>query len=199
MVPVAMTVTLHLGDCLEILPPLYADVVLSDPPYPNKAGHFDDGIKAAIEFMNTFTCRRWFVFWDEMEVPPVPLPLVARHIWHRSNTNRPDNYEAIYEFCEDGIKRASRVFSFPVIHPGLTGCTEATGHPTQKNKEMIGTLIDKCSVNGTILDPFMGSGTTGVAAVQLGRNFIGCEINPAYFAIAQKRIEAAQQQMVMPL
>lgn len=47
----------------------------------------------------------------------------------------------------------------------------------------------------TILDPFMGSGTTGVACVQTGRNFIGCEIDPGYFKIAEKRIHDAQQQM----
>jgi len=46
----------------------------------------------------------------------------------------------------------------------------------------------------TILDPFMGSGTTGVACVQTGRNFIGIEIDPTYFAIAEKRIAEAQMQ-----
>jgi DNA modification methylase len=46
----------------------------------------------------------------------------------------------------------------------------------------------------TILDPFMGSGTTGVACIQLNRNFIGIEIDPTYFAIAQERIRVAQMQ-----
>ena len=46
----------------------------------------------------------------------------------------------------------------------------------------------------TILDPFMGSGTTGVACQQLGRNFIGYEISPDYFKIAEKRIKEAQAQ-----
>jgi len=46
----------------------------------------------------------------------------------------------------------------------------------------------------TILDPFMGSGTTGVACVQTGRDFIGIEIDPTYFAIAEKRIAEAQKQ-----
>ena len=47
----------------------------------------------------------------------------------------------------------------------------------------------------TILDPFMGSGTTGVACVQTGRNFIGVEIDPTYFAIAERRIAEAQMQL----
>jgi len=52
---------------------------------------------------------------------------------------------------------------------------------------------------GCILDPFMGSGTTGVACVQTGRRFIGCEIDPTYFEIAKRRIADAQAQMRMPL
>jgi DNA modification methylase len=169
------------------------DCVITDPPYPNRAGHFIDGIKAAVRFLETFRCPRWFVFWDEMEIPPVPLPLVARHIWHRSNTNRPDNYEAIYEFNRDGVKRASRVFPAAVIYPGLTGCKEATGHPTQKNQKMIRTLIQKCKVSGGIIDPFMGSGTTGVACQLENQNFIGIEKDQNYFEIAKKRIEEAAQ------
>ena len=51
----------------------------------------------------------------------------------------------------------------------------------------------------TILDPFMGSGTTGVACARLNRNFIGIEINPQYFEIAQRRIAEAQAQMTLAL
>ena len=185
---------LHHGDCLDILPTLHAasvDAVICDPPYPNRAGHFVEDIPAAIRFIKTYRCNRWFVFWDEMEVPPVPLPLVARHIWHRSNTNRPDNYEAIYEFNADGVKRASRVFSHPVVYPGLTGCVEATGHPTQKNLKMIIALMEKCRVGATVFDPFMGSGTTGHAAANTGRSFIGIERDETYFNIASERIAAA--------
>jgi len=115
---------IYLGDCLELMRELEdksVDAVITDPPYPNNAGHFVDGIKKAIQFMSEFQCNHWFVFWHELEVPPVPLPLVAVHIWHRSNTNRPDNYETIYEFHVDGIKRASRCLPFAVIYPGLTG------------------------------------------------------------------------------
>ena len=49
----------------------------------------------------------------------------------------------------------------------------------------------------TILDPFMGSGTTGVACAQTGRNFIGIEIDPGYFEIAQRRIHDAEQQPLL--
>lgn len=77
---------------------------------------------------------------------------------------------------------------------------ERAKHPTQKTVESIAKMI-RVSTNpaDTILDPFMGSGTTGVACVQLGHNFIGIEKEPKYFEIASKRIEQAQQQMVMPI
>lgn len=73
-------------------------------------------------------------------------------------------------------------------------------HPTQKPVDLMAWLIRSYSNEGdTILDPFMGSGTTGVACVQTGRNFIGIEIDPMYFAIAQRRIAEAQQQLALPL
>ena len=68
-------------------------------------------------------------------------------------------------------------------------------HPTEKPRKLMAELVaDFTMPQQTILDPFMGSGTTGVAAVQAGRNFIGVEMNPDYFAIACERIEAAQRQ-----
>jgi len=68
-------------------------------------------------------------------------------------------------------------------------------HEAEKDAELTATLAGWCSDEGdTILDPFMGSGTTGVACVKTGRNFIGIEIDPDYFAIAEKRIAEAQMQ-----
>lgn len=71
-------------------------------------------------------------------------------------------------------------------------------HPAEKPVALIEKLINKHEYS-TILDPFMGSGTTGVACVQTGRNFIGIEIDPTYFAIAEKRIAEAQLQPRLPL
>ena len=68
-------------------------------------------------------------------------------------------------------------------------------HPTQKPLRLMQWCIEQCTNNPqTIFDPFMGSGTTGVAAVQLQRNFIGCELEPEYFSIAEKRIKSAALQ-----
>jgi DNA modification methylase len=68
------------------------------------------------------------------------------------------------------------------------------GHSCPKPVGYAKWLIKRLTDSGTILDPFLGSGTTGVAAVQMGRNFIGCEMDPGYFATACKRIEDAQRQ-----
>lgn len=70
---------------------------------------------------------------------------------------------------------------------------ERVEHPTQKPIALMKWCIEILSVE-SVFDPFMGSGTTGVACMQLGRNFIGCEIDPNYFAIAERRIEQASRQ-----
>lgn len=73
-------------------------------------------------------------------------------------------------------------------------------HPTQKPVDLMVKMITLSTDAGcTVLDPFMGSGTTGVACVKTGRKFIGVEIDPTYFDIACKRIEAAQHQLHLPL
>lgn len=185
--------TLYLGDCREVLPDLSGiGAVVTDPPYPNAAGLFLDGIARARGLIGNPPADHIIAFWDEMDTPYCPLPLVARHAWHRTNTNRPDNYEAIYEWHADGKKRASRVFPYAVVAVGLTGCIEATGHPTQKHEKLMQALVSRTS--GKVLDPFMGSGSTGVSAIALGREFIGVEIDPNYFEIACERMRAAYSQ-----
>ncbi|QPQ56210.1 site-specific DNA-methyltransferase [Allosphingosinicella flava] len=72
--------------------------------------------------------------------------------------------------------------------------TDGAEHPTQKPVKLMKWCIDQVRGHGAILDPFMGSGTTGVAAIQMGREFIGIEREPEYFDIACKRIEDAQRQ-----
>ena len=72
---------------------------------------------------------------------------------------------------------------------------EKVDHPTQKWLPMVAYLVKSIvPCDGAALDPFMGSGTTGVACVQSGRRFIGIEIEPRYFDIACRRIEEAQRQ-----
>lgn len=91
-----------------------------------------------------------------------------------------------------------------IIRPGDYGIRKITPradqHPTQKPVELAAHFIGLHTQPGdTILDPFMGSGTTGVACVQTGRNFIGMEIDPTFFAIAERRIREAQIQPRLPM
>ena len=91
-----------------------------------------------------------------------------------------------------------------IIRPGAYGIPKiiprAHQHPTQKPVELAAHFIKLHTRPGdTVLDPFMGSGTTGVACAQTGRNFIGIEIDAGYFAIAQRRIAEAQAQLALPL
>lgn len=73
-------------------------------------------------------------------------------------------------------------------------------HPTQKPPGLMRWCIEMCSKPGdTICDPYMGSGSTGIACAQTGRNFIGIEIDPKYFEIARKRIAEAQMQPPLSL
>lgn len=77
--------------------------------------------------------------------------------------------------------------------------TEKFGHPCPKPVEWMRWLIERTTLPGeTVLDPFMGSGTTGVACVNTGRNFIGIEIDKGYFDIAQRRIAEAKNTLFEP-
>ena len=87
--------------------------------------------------------------------------------------------------------KGRRPNSFQTVQPNK----EKIDHPCPKPVEWMTWAVKRVSFEGmTVFDPFMGSGTTGVACVQTGRHFIGCEIDAGYFEIAKRRIEAAQMQ-----
>ena len=185
---------LHLGDCLQhmkSMPDKSVDAVITDPPYPDYYAEeykYFDGI---LDFLNSFKCRQ-FIFWSAKV--DFPLDYTAIHIWDKK-VGCGSEYERIYERNgQKNYKVFSHYFINSTVAASFTGDI-FTGHPSQKPKRLIADLIELDGRNGiTIFDPFMGSGTTGVAAIQLGRNFIGCEIDPDYFAIAEKRIKEATLQ-----
>lgn len=124
-------------------------------------------------------------------------------IWHKTNP-MPRNMkitfvnstEAWVYFIKDG---ASGTFNnngkmfHDHIETGLTPMSEKRfgKHPTQKPLKLLNTFVELLSNPGeTVLDPFMGSGSTGVSSVSLGRKFIGTELNTEYFNIAQQRLES---------
>jgi DNA modification methylase len=209
------TATLYLGDCLEILPTLgKVDSVVTDPPYGiayrgGRGGKFrsigvlgDESTKTRDEMLALVGDVSAIVFgsWKQ------PQPLNTRHvlIWEKGDhvgmgdTALPwrPNTEEIY-IIGSGFSghRSSSVLRVNAPSPNFTP-PERRFHPTEKPVGLMQELVSKCN-SDTILDPFMGSGTTGVACAKLGRNFIGIEIDPGYFDIAVKRIKATLAQPLL--
>ena len=114
--------------------------------------------------------------------------------------NRDRRFVTDYEIAIWAVKkggkwtfnRQSETYERPLIKTKVTPKSEKIekGHPTQKNIETMEWLIERLTNEGDIvLDPFMGSGTTGVACQKLDRDFIGCELSDEYFEMAQKRLQ----------
>ncbi len=123
-------------------------------------------------------------------------------IWKKTNpmprnTNR--RYVQDMEFAIWGVKKRAKwtfnkskdtPYLRSIFESSVVGGNERTSHPTQKSYKVMKEIIKiHTNENDLILDPFMGSGTTGVAAVENNRKFIGIEVNPEYFNIACNRID----------
>ena len=105
--------------------------------------------------------------------------------------------KVVREFTSGHAELAWTNLGLPVRAFNSATCllaNEGKLHPTQKPLKLMRWCLAFIPDAQTILDPFMGSGTTGVAAVQMGRKFIGIERDPGYFDIACRRIEQAQRQ-----
>ena len=138
------------------------------------------------------------VFYEHQ---PTYNPILEEKPPENKRKNKPRKMtNAVYGITE-GEKYEERVVSggikdFNYPHSIQFFSMERGLHPTQKPVSLYSYLIQTYTNEGdTVLDITMGSGTTGVACVQTGRNFIGIEIDETYFKIAEKRIHDAQQQM----
>jgi site-specific DNA-methyltransferase (adenine-specific)/modification methylase len=120
--------------------------------------------------------------------------LTRTFVWHKPNPTVINGQHILLPSCEFAAwgKRKSSFFSGNCIHNfwnERSPLPEEKEHPTQKPLNMILHLIKlSCDDNKLVFDPFLGSGTTAVAAKKLGRHFIGCEINPDYCKIAERRL-----------
>lgn len=209
--------TLYLGDCREILPTLgEVDAVVTDPPY---GMNYDTDSRR----FSGSSIRRGegrsdrFITGDDCEFDPDPwlrfsevilwganhygtkLPLGSTLVWLK---RYPEHYGSFLSDAEIGWQRGGcgvYVFHAPDSNgrrqKELSGDPFGgeTGHPTQKPVALMQWCLERVK-GSTILDPFCGSGTTGVACAKLGRKFIGIEIEPRYFEIACRRIEDAYKQ-----
>ena len=200
---------LILGDCREILPTLgKVDAVVTDPPYGiNQANGFDGfgGIGTPIPrrqyegdwdisrppddvFKMLLDVAGFHIIWGGNYFTDI-LPMGRKWLfWDKCQTMPTYSDGEMAWTSLPGVATKRIVYS----NNGLMAKEKGRVHPTQKPVEVMRWCIG--FTKGTILDPFMGSGTTGVACAKLGRKFIGIEIEPKYFDIACRRIEQAYKQ-----
>jgi DNA modification methylase len=213
--------TLYLGDCLEILPTLAGvDAVVTDPPYGVNLGQH----RGANDHRATVLTKAGYESYSDtpenfaaIVAPAVSSALskatrgavfmAGKSAWMLPPA---DAIGGIY--LPSGMGRNSWGFaslqhclfygSAPDLHLGArataiysTETSEKNGHPCPKPVGWMKWAVGLASrPDETVIDPFAGSGTTGVACALLGRSFIGIEIEPRYFDIACRRIEAAYKQ-----
>jgi site-specific DNA-methyltransferase (adenine-specific) len=225
----AAGVSLHLGDCREIMPGLSAvDHVFSDPPYEQISQDRIGGIKrndggkvtekltfAGIDGIRDDVCRAakalcsgWAVFFctgegiapwrDSIEAAGIrykaPMIWVKPDAMPKFNGQGPAlGFEAIaLGWCGPGHSSWNGGGKRGVFTHCVNGPTRHGVHPTEKPVALMAEIVSLFSAPGqSILDPFMGSGTTGVAAVRSGRRFIGIETDARFFEIACQRIRIA--------
>lgn len=220
-------VKLYLGDCLDILPTLPSasvDAVVTDPPYFLPAAHYNTRSGSArslsdLSILNHYfralfeTVRRvlkpdgfMYCFCDGQSYPVFYVTAyphfrrVRPLVWDKSTSINGYAWRHQHElilFCESENSPAVPTGDGDVLKCRAVPVLERD-HLAQKPIELLARLIDKTTPQGgVVLDPFLGSGATGLAALSVGRDFIGCEIDPAYHFIAERRI--ADVQMQMPL
>jgi DNA modification methylase len=211
--------TLYLGDCRDILPTLpKVDVVVTDPPYgiawtkpllendgPRPDSRAHDGIAndadTSVRDEALALCGgvRAIVFGSFQA--PFPPDVRQVLIWQKPGDAGLFGTVAGYRRDVEPIFLCGKWPAEPVARSSvLRGKASFRGHagaesnhPHVKPVDLMEKLILAANVD-VVLDPFMGSGSTGVACMNLGKRFIGCELDPSHFATACRRIEDAQRQ-----
>lgn len=203
--------TLYNGDCREIIPMLRGvNAVCTDPPYgiENMVGGYGRSGKTILNDENLDACAEalraavriapdalFAVFHsprnprDFYAILPPELHDLGELIWDKKAPGLGRDIRYQHEpvaVCYTGMKKKLSRDTRSV----LSAYHRAGEHPHEKPTDLIRTL---CELIGgtTILDPFMGSGTCGVACANVGKRFIGIELDPKYFDIACERIAKA--------
>ena len=208
--------TLIFGDCLQHLSALSAaDILLSDPPYGinykvNERKMADRGHKLKATKM-TVTVERAVIRGDARPFDPAPwlafgkialfgaehfaprLPEGGRWIvWDKRRDSKPDDHSDC-ELVWTNVKGAHRIHRQKwrgVVREGEENCSRSKKlHPNQKPVALLTFLLEQlgAAAGQTVADPFMGSGSTGIAALRAGLGFIGCESDTAHFETARAR------------
>ena len=218
-----VNITLKQGDCLELmkeLPDESVDAVITDPPYNIGKDFANDNlnINELIKFSSYYLTemkrvikphKPILIFYNSGEsfgsffnIASSILKFKKLMFFYKPNdVSMPlisvlRKSEALLLFTDEGtINYEHEENTHDVIIYNYKKLDKSFYHQTIKPIEVIRKIVKSFTKKyDIILDPFMGSGTTGVACVQLNRNFIGYEISPEYFKIAEKRINEAQAQ-----
>ena len=187
------------GDCREVLPLLPKhDLLLTDPPYGigiNKSHRLATSRGHVGEAWDDKPVPHWLMLMMQEQAAASIVwggnyytmgPARCFLVWDKQNDGRDF---ADCEFAWTSIDAVARIFRKRPMN--MDGGKE---HPTQKPIDLMVWCIDKVAHAQTVCDPFMGSGTTGVACAQLGKAFTGIERERKYFDIACERISRAQAQ-----
>lgn len=187
--------TLYLGDCLEILPTLEkVDAVITDPPYgigiaanPVRQKHekldWDDCPADSSAMAALLSAGEIQIIWggNYFDLPPSQGFL----IWDKV---QPEGLTlSMCEYAWTNMQKPAKIFKRHVV-------SYEKRHPTAKPVELMRWCLERADMPETIIDPYMGSGTTGVACAELGKKFTGIELHEPYFDIACERITNAYRQ-----
>jgi len=199
-------VKLWLGDCLDVLPTLAAgsvDAVVTDPPYGvSYSSGWDNEFKDVRIAGDETTAARDAALSMMRHVPaivfgswkaPKPNGVKMVLIWDKGTVGMGDLSLPWFPSTEE-IYVIGRGFVGSRTSSVMRHWVRNKHHPTEKPEALMVELAEKCP-GEAILDPFMGSGTTGVAAVRLGRQFLGCETDPTHYETAKRRIIAELERM----
>jgi DNA modification methylase len=223
-----MNIDLRIGDCLKVMPTMpenSVDAIVTDPPFGinfKYDGYSDNPEGYGLWLWNCISlaeskCRpgspvfvwqampnvRKFVEW----FPRDWRLFAACKNWVQIRQCAMNySYDPIVVWWTPGAKpysedTLSRDYFIANTSPSAhTGLNKVKGHPCPRPLDLMEDIVNQWTKpNSIVFDPFMGSGTTGVACVKMGRNFIGIEIEQKYFEIAKKRIEEAQMQQRLEL
>lgn len=201
--------TIYNGDCLKIMPTLekgFIDAVITDPPYGVNFNtdytRFSGGVAASNSFKPIANDKKLFDPTPFLKFKTVvlfgancfSLPQGTLLVWdkrYKGNKKLMSDAEVAW------MNRGHGVYIFNHYWDGFMRESERgeSYHPTQKPVKVMEWIIEKSTKpNDLIFDPFMGSGSTGVAAMNTGRRFIGIELDKEYYNIAAGRIEKASKQ-----
>lgn len=159
-------------------------------------GHFVFAAADHISHFHAMFRRLGYVSKPAVWVKPYPPPPMKGNWWVSAHELALYAYKRGAYFGDDSAKRPN-VFSFDTYRHGMPG---KVAHPTQKPERLLAKIVSAMVPPGaTVVDPFMGSGTTAVVCAKACARFVGAEVNPAYFDIACRRVEAAYKQRQLNL